>query len=72
MAEVCGPQKYHFCLGWAVGEQIIVCYAGDGRIAGQDHIWIQEALMVMVMMFWRMGLEADLEKKSMLITPDFI
>ena len=31
-------------------------YADDGRIAEQDHIWVQDGLTVMVEMFRRVGL----------------
>ena len=38
LEEVYGPQESKFGLGWAVGEQNIVFYRYDGRIAGRDHI----------------------------------
>ena len=45
----------------------------DGRIAGRDHEWVQNALTVTVAMFRRMGLETNLEKtKLMVCTPGFI
>ena len=36
--EVWGPQEAHHGLGWAVGDQDIVFYANNGRIAGRDPI----------------------------------
>ena len=37
-------------------------YADDERVVGRDHIWLQDALTVMVEMFKRVGLETNLEK----------
>ena len=60
-------------MGWATGEQDLVFYADDGRIEGREHIWVQDALAVMAKIFWRMGLETNMEKtKSMMCTPCFI
>ena len=39
MLELCGHQKAHHGMGWAVGEHNTVLYAGDGRIAGSNTIW---------------------------------
>ena len=48
-------------------------YNDDGRIAVRDHEWIQYALLVMVAMFLRMGLEKNLEKSNtMVCTPGYI
>ena len=48
----------------------MVFYADDGQIEGQDHIWVQDALTVTVVMFIRAGLYTNLEKtKSMVCTP---
>ena len=38
-------------MGWATGEQKIICYANDGRIAGRNTIWVQTALTTVVQMF---------------------
>ena len=57
---VCGPQEAHNGLRWAVGERNLIFYANKGRIAGQDHMWVQDALSVTVAMFCRMGLETNL------------
>ena len=53
---VCGPQEAQHGLVWAAGERNLIFYADDGRIAGQDHVWVQDALPVTVEMFCRMGL----------------
>ena len=37
-------------------------YVDDGRIAGRDHEWVQDALAVTVAMFWQMGIDKNLEK----------
>ena len=52
---VCGYQEAQHGLGWAAGERNLTFYAKDGRIAGQDHEWFQDALSVTVAMFCRMG-----------------
>ena len=60
-------------MGWADGERNLIFYADNGRIVGQDHEWVQDALSVTVAMFHRMGLETNLEKiKSMVCTTGFI
>ena len=56
-----------------MGEISLVLYADDGRIMGQDHEWLQYAMVLMVDMLCRMGLEANLKKtKPMVCTPRFI
>ena len=73
LEELCGPKESQFCWGWAAEEQNILFYADGGRIVGQDHIWVQDALIVTVAMFCWMGLEDNLEKnKLMMCTPGFI
>ena len=60
-------------MSWAAGEQNLILYADDGQIAGQGHIWVQDTLTVMVAMFWRMGLDTNMDKtKSMVCTTGFI
>ena len=60
-------------MGWESGERNLVFYGRNVRIVGQDHEWVQDALMVTVAMFRRMGLKTKLEKtKSMVCTPGFI
>ena len=54
---VCRPQEDHHGLGWAAVERNLIFYAGDGRIAGRDHVWVQDALSVTVEMFHRMDLK---------------
>ena len=61
LEDVCGPQESQFGLGWAAGEENIVFYTDDARIAGRYHIWVQDSLMVTVAMFRRMGLETNLD-----------
>ena len=47
--------------------------ANDGWIAGQDHIWVQDAMTVKVVMFNSVGLNTNLDKtKSMVCTPGYI
>ena len=37
----------------------------------RDHEWVKDALTVTVAMFWRMGLETNMEKsKQWCVTPD--
>ena len=62
---VCGPQEVWYGMGWAEGERNLIFYADDRRIGGTDHIWIQDALMVSVLMFRRVVLETNLEKKRL-------
>ena len=70
---VCGPQEDWHGMGWAAGEQNLVFYADEGRIAGRYHIWVQDDLMVTVAMLQRVGLETNLEKaKVMVCTPGYI
>ena len=62
LVVVCGPQETKHSLGWAAGERNMIFYASNGRIAGLDHLWVQESLSVTLAMFWRMILETNLEK----------
>ena len=67
------PQEDHHVLEWVAGKQNIIFYANDGRIAGRDHVWFQDAMLVMVAIFRRIGLETNLENtKTMVCTPGFI
>ena len=51
----------------------LVFYTGDGWIAGQDHIWAQDAMTEMVAMFKSVGLKKNLDKtKSMVCTHGYI
>ena len=66
-------QKAHQRLVWVYGEIKLVFYTNNGRIAGRDHKWVQDPLMVTVVMFHRMGIKTNLEKtKSMVFMPGFI
>ena len=70
---VCGPQKDQNGLGWAAGERNMIFYAGNGRIAGKYHKWVQDAVTVTVAMFQRMGLDTKLYNyKTMVCTPGYI
>ena len=70
---ICGTQETQHGLGWAAGKRNLVFYADYGRIAGRYHKWVQDALTVTVVMFYRMVLETNLENtKSMVYTPGFI
>ena len=70
---VCGPQESQHGLVWASGERNLVFYPDGGRMVGQDHAWVQDALAMTVAMFCRMGLNTNLEKtKYMVCKPGFI
>ena len=47
----CGPQESQHGLVWADGDKNVILYANGGRVAGQDHKWVQDALTVMVAKF---------------------
>ena len=51
LEEVCSPQDSQHGMVWAAGERNLVFYAYDGRIAGRDHEWVQDALTVTVAIF---------------------
>ena len=56
-----------------MGEQAIVFYKNNGRIAGRLPIWVQETLTTLVRMFERVGLHMNLGKiNPMTCTPGFI
>ena len=44
-------------MGWAAGEMNVILYADNGRIAGRDNEWVQDAILVTVKMFCRMVLK---------------
>ena len=52
---------------WAVVEHNLVLYADEGRIAGMDHIWVQDALVVTVEIFRWVVLENNFEKTNTLV-----
>ena len=54
---VCGPQEAQHGLGWAAGDPNLIFYAKNNRIAGQDHVWVQNEMLVTVEIFCRMGLK---------------
>ena len=60
--EVFRPQEAQHGLSWAAGERNLVFYADSGEITGWDHIWVQDALSMMVAMFRRAGLKKNMEK----------
>ena len=48
-------------------------YIDDSRIAAHDHEWVQDVLIVMIVMFCRMGIDDNLKNtKAMVCTPRFI
>ena len=70
---VYGPQEDQHGLEWVAGKQNTIFYANDVRIAGRDHVWIQDAMLLMVAIFRRIGLETNLENtNTMVCTPGFI
>ena len=70
---VCIPKEAQRAMGWAAEERNLVFYVDDGRIAGRDHEWFQDALSVTVEMFQRMVWEKSIEKsKTMVCTPGYI
>ena len=59
-------------MGWVAGKRNLLFYADKRRIGGRDHIWVQDAVMVSIAMFRRMGLETNLEKsKSLVYNPSY-
>ena len=54
---VYGPQEAQHDLSWAAGEWNLILYVDYGRIAGRYHMWVRDALLVTVEMFFRMGLK---------------
>ena len=67
---VCGTQEAQHSLGWAAGERNMLFNDEYGRIARQDHKWLQDTLSVTVAMFRRMSLETNLENSNtMICTP---
>ena len=52
----CRPQEAQHSFGWAAGDRNVIFYADDGRIAGWDHGWVQDALLATVVMFHKMVL----------------
>ena len=70
---VCSPQEVQHGIVWAAGERNPVFYSDYGMILGQDHEWVQDALIVTVEIFRRTGLDANLNNiKAMVCTPGFV
>ena len=70
---VCSPQETQHGMRWVDKERNILFYADEVRIAGRYHEWVQDALMVTVAMFRRMGIDANIENtKVMVCRPGFI
>ena len=60
-------------MGCEAREIKLVFYMDDGRIVGQYHERLQDALTVTVAVLYRMGLEANHEKTNVIVfTPGFI
>ena len=71
--EFCGTQESHHGFVWVAVRHKICFYADDGRIAGQNTIWVQTAMTSMVRMFYRVSLQKNLRKtKAMICSPGFI
>ena len=47
---VCGPQEAQHGMSWAAVNQNLVFFGDGGRIVGRDHILVQDALIVSVVM----------------------
>ena len=60
LGVVCGPQGAWNGMGWATGEQKLMFYTYDSQIARRDHIWVQDALAVIVEMLRKVGLGKNL------------
>ena len=70
---VFSPQEEQHGMVWSAGDINIMLYLDGSRISWRDHEWVQDALMLMVAMFHRMGLGANLENtKAMVCTPGFV
>ena len=66
-------QEAQHSLVWSEEEQNFGFYTDNSQIAGRDHIGVQNALMVTVAMFRKVGLKTNLENtKAMAYTPVFI
>ena len=46
----CGPQEALHGMGWAAGERNLILYVDDGRIGVREHILVQDALTVSIVM----------------------
>ena len=58
---------------WAAGERNRIFYADDEGISVRDHIWVQDALTVSVVVLRWMVLEMNLDKtKALVFTPSYI
>ena len=64
---VFGPQEARHGMGWAAGERNLVFYTDVGRIAGRDHIWVQDALAATLVVFEQVGQETNIEKTKALV-----
>ena len=58
---VYGPQEAQHGLRWEARKCNLTFYADSVRIAERDHVWFQDALLVTVAIFFRMGLEKNLK-----------
>ena len=73
LEEVCNRQEAQHVTGWEEGARNIVFYADDERIVVRHHERVQDALTVTIAMFWRMGIDTNLDKtKEMVCTSKFI
>ena len=60
-------------LGLTVAERLVLFYADDGLLSARESGWLQQALDVLVSLFWRIGLSANADKtKTMTCFPGHI
>ena len=70
LGVVCGPQEANHRIGWVEGEQNLVLYVDERRIAIRYQIWVKDYLPVTVAIFRGVGLDTNLEnRKSLVCTP---
>ena len=70
---VCVPQEAQHGLVWETVESNLIFYAEDSMILGWDNELVQDAILVTVEIFCRMGLEKNINKtKAVVCTPGFI
>ena len=67
LQEICGPQEAQHGFDWLVGEHNICFYTDDGQISGRFTIWVQTSLKTMVRIFYKVGLQTNLNKTKAVI-----
>ena len=51
-------------LGISVERYMVLFYADDGMVVSLDQEWLQGALNVLIILFWRYGLVANIAKSK--------